>query len=163
MPPSPVNPRIKPPALRPGDTIGIVALASKIKRELLEAGCDALRRRGYKPLYLDSILEKDLYFAGSAERRARELDEMFMRDEVRAIICARGGYGTNYLLDTLNLERIATHPKIFVGYSDITTLLTYILDSTGLVTFHGPMVTKDFCSCRRCRRALVGSRAHRNF
>jgi len=137
-------PRIKPRALQPGDTIGIVAPASNIKREMLESGCEALRRLGYKPFYLDSILQKDLYFAGSAERRARELDEMFMRDEIRAIICARGGYGANYLLDTINLEKIKAHPKIFVGYSDITTLLTYILDSTGLVTFHGPMVAKDF-------------------
>jgi muramoyltetrapeptide carboxypeptidase len=111
---------------------------------MLEAGCEALRRLGYKPFYLDSILQKDLYFAGSVERRGHELDEMFMRDEVRAIICARGGYGANYLLDTIDLEKIKAHPKIFVGYSDITTLLTYILDSTGLVTFHGPMVAKDF-------------------
>ena len=69
---------------------------------------------------------------------------MFSRDDVRAIVCARGGYGANYLLHSLNLESIKSHPKIFVGYSDITTLLTYVLDATGLVTFHGPMVTKDF-------------------
>jgi muramoyltetrapeptide carboxypeptidase len=144
MPPTPSIPRIKPPALQPGDTIGIIAPASNIKRELLEAGCDTLRRIGYKPFYFDSILEKDLYFAGSADRRARELNEMFTRDDVRAIICARGGYGANYLLETLNLENIKTHPKIFVGYSDITSLLTYISDAVGLVTFHGPMVTKDF-------------------
>ena len=69
---------------------------------------------------------------------------MFTRDDVRAIVCARGGYGANYLLQTLNLDNIKTHPKIFVGYSDVTSLLTYISDFTGLVTFHGPMVTKDF-------------------
>jgi muramoyltetrapeptide carboxypeptidase len=144
MPLTPPIPRIKPPALQLGDTIGIIAPASNIKREMLEAGCEALRRLGYKPFYLDSILDKSLYFAGSTERRAHELDEMFLRDEIRAIVCARGGYGANYLLDTINLEKIKAHPKIFVGYSDITTLLTYILDSTGLVTFHGPMVAKDF-------------------
>jgi muramoyltetrapeptide carboxypeptidase len=144
MPPTLPIPRIKPPALQPGDTIGIIAPASNIKREQLEAGCEALRRLGYKPVYLESILEKNLYFAGSVERRARELQEMFSRDDVRAIVCARGGYGANYLLDTLNLENIKANPKIFVGYSDVTTLLTYILDSVGLVTFHGPMVTKDF-------------------
>ena len=144
MPPTPAMPRIKPPALQPGDTIGIIAPASNIKREMLETGCDALRRLGCKPFYFDSILDKDLYFAGSAERRRRELDEMFLRDEVRAIVCARGGYGANYLLDTIDLETIRAHPKILVGYSDITSLLTYILDSTGLVTFHGPMVAKDF-------------------
>jgi muramoyltetrapeptide carboxypeptidase len=142
----PDNPiaRIKPPALQHGDTVGIVAPASNIQRDLLDAGCDMLRRLGYKPFYLDSIFEQDLYFAGSADRRARELEEMFVRDEVRAVLCVRGGYGSNYLLSKLNLEKIARHPKIFVGYSDNTTLLTHFADSAGLVTFHGPMVTKDF-------------------
>jgi muramoyltetrapeptide carboxypeptidase len=138
------NSRIKPPALQPGDTIGIIAPASNIKREHFEAGCDALRKLGYKPFYLDSILDKSLYFAGSTERRARELEEMFSRDDVQAIVCARGGYGSNYLLETINLANLKSHPKIFVGYSDITSLLTYISDAIGLVTFHGPMVAKDF-------------------
>ncbi len=136
--------RIKPPALRPGDTVGIVAPASSVKLEQLEAGCAALRELGYKPFYFDSIFERDLYFAGSATRRARELEEMFIRDEVRAIVCARGGYGANYLLDILDLKKVKAHPKIFVGYSDLTTLLTYFTDATGLITFHGPMVAKDF-------------------
>ena len=69
---------------------------------------------------------------------------MFTRPEVRAIVCARGGYGTNYLLSAIDLGKIKSHPKIFIGYSDVTTLLTYFADATGLVTFHGPMVTKDF-------------------
>jgi len=136
--------RVKPPALRPGDTVGIIAPASNIKQALLEAGCQALRALGYKPFYFDSILERDVYFAGSVQRRVRELEEMFTRPEVRAIVCARGGYGANYLLDKLNLEKIKAQPKIFVGYSDVTTLLTYFADAAGLVTFHGPMVTKDF-------------------
>jgi muramoyltetrapeptide carboxypeptidase len=136
--------RTKPPALQPGDIVGIVAPASNVKLELLEAGCAALRQLGYKPFYLDSIFDRDLYFAGSAARRARELEEMFIRDEVRAIICARGGYGSNYLLDVLDLQVIKAHPKIFVGYSDLTTLLTYFADSAGFITFQGPMVAKDF-------------------
>jgi muramoyltetrapeptide carboxypeptidase len=136
--------RVKPPALRPGDTVGIVAPASNIKPPDLDAGCDALRRAGYKPFYFDSILEKDLYFAGSVDRRARELEEMFVRDDVRAIVCARGGYGANYLLPKLDFKKIKAHPKIFVGYSDITALLTYFSDAGGLVTFHGPMVAKDW-------------------
>ncbi len=142
--PAPQTPRIKPKALHTGDTVGIVAPASNIKRELLEQGCDALRQLGYKPFYLDSILEQDLYFAGSPKRRARELEEMFARDEVRAIVCARGGYGANYLLGELDPAKVAGHPKIFVGYSDITTLLTCFCDAARFVTFHGPMVTKDF-------------------
>jgi muramoyltetrapeptide carboxypeptidase len=89
-------------------------------------------------------LERDLYFAGSPQRRARELEQMFERDDIRGIICARGGYGANYLLKHLDLSKIKAHPKIFVGYSDITTLLTYITNATGIVTFHGPMAAKDW-------------------
>jgi muramoyltetrapeptide carboxypeptidase len=138
--------RIKPRALRPGDKVGIVAPASNVKRELLEAGCDALRCAGYEPFYFESILERDLYFAGSAERRARELEDMFARDDIRAIICARGGYGSNYLPPMLDPNKIVAHPKILVGYSDSTTLLCCMADSANFVTFHGPMVAKDFTS-----------------
>jgi len=145
------NSRIKPQALRPGNKVGIVAPASNIKREALEAGCAGLRQAGYEPFYFDSILDRDLYFAGSIERRARELEDMFVRDDIRAIVCARGGYGSNYLLrgfhsKTLDLKKIAANPKIFVGHSDLTTLQTTFLDHTKLVTFHGPMVCKDFAS-----------------
>ncbi len=138
------NSRIKPRALRPGDKVGIVAPASNVKREMLEAGCDGLRRAGYEPFYFESILERDLYFAGPVERRARELEDMFARDDIRAIICARGGYGSNYLPLALDPTKIIPHPKILVGYSDITTLVCCVADSANFVTFHGPMVTKDF-------------------
>jgi muramoyltetrapeptide carboxypeptidase len=141
---SPVTSRMRPPALRQGDTIGIVAPASNIKRGELEAGCEALRRAGYNPFYLDSIFDRDLYFAGSVRRRVGELEEMFSRHDVRAILCARGGYGTNYLLNQLNWESIKSHPKIFIGYSDVTALLTYFADTAGFVTFHGPMAAKDW-------------------
>src|SRR5258707_4722428 len=133
MPSSSLSPRVKPPALRLDDTVGIVAPASNISRELLQAGCDKLRQLGYKPFYFDSIFEQNLYFAGSVERRARELEEMFAREEVKAIICARGGYGANYLLRALDLKRISQTPKIFMGYSDNTTLLTWLPDATGFV------------------------------
>jgi muramoyltetrapeptide carboxypeptidase len=135
---------VKPPALRSGDTVAIVAPASNVKQAELEAGCEALRRAGYRPVYSDSILEKDIYFAGSVDRRASELEDMFVRDDIRAIVCARGGYGANYLLKELDLEKIKSHPKIVVGYSDITTLLTYFHDVANLITFHGPMVAKDW-------------------
>jgi muramoyltetrapeptide carboxypeptidase len=135
---------IKPPALRSGDTVAIIAPASNIKPSDLEAGAAVLRRAGYNPLYLDSILDQDLYFAGSIDRRLRELEEMFTRDDVRAIICARGGYGSNYLLGKIDLQKIKAHPKVFVGYSDLTALMTHLCDAIGLVTFHGPMAAKDW-------------------
>jgi muramoyltetrapeptide carboxypeptidase len=136
--------RIKPPALKKGDTVGIVAPASYFPRADFEAGCEALRQMGYMPVFDDSIFDRDLYFAGSVERRARELEEMFARPDVKAIICARGGYGANYLLPCLDTTKIAANPKIFVGYSDLTSLMTYLCDAAGMVTFHGPMVAKDF-------------------
>lgn len=139
------KPRTKPAALRPGDTVGIIAPASNVQREPFADGCEALRKLGYKPFYFDSIFEKDLYFAGSIDRRAREFEEMFERDEVKAILCARGGYGSNYLLDRIDWAKIVAHPKILAGYSDLTSLLTHLTDACGLVTFHAPMVAKDFC------------------
>jgi muramoyltetrapeptide carboxypeptidase len=161
---SPPAARVKSPALCAGDVVGVVAPASNIKRAELEAGCDALRRAGYKPFFFDSILEQELYFAGSVERRRNELEEMFVREDVRAIVCARGGYGANYLLETLDLQKIKDHPKIFVGYSDLTTLLTYFGDEAGLVTFHGPMVAKDWThedgvDLASWRAALSGTKA----
>ena len=136
--------RIKPPALRAGDNIGIVAPASSFKRQDFEDGCAALRNMGYAPVFDESIFDRDLYFAGSVERRVRELENMFLRDDVRAIICARGGYGSNYLLPVLDISKIRAHPKAFIGYSDNTSLQTYFCDAAGIVAFHGPMVAKDF-------------------
>jgi len=137
------NPAIKPLALREGDKIGIVAPSSAVEREAIEAGCQRLRELGYKPFYLPSIFAEDLYFAGTVERRVGELHEMFARPEVRAIVCARGGYGCNYLLPHLDAELIRAHPKIFVGYSDATWLLAWLGD-LGQVVFHGPMVARGF-------------------
>lgn len=138
------SPSIKPPSLGSGDRVGIIAPASSFKREDFDLGCEALRKMGYEPVFDESIFDRDLYFAGSAERRAREVQQMFVRDDIKAILCVRGGYGTNYLLPRLDIKTIAAHPKIFVGYSDLTTLMTWFCDAAGLVTFHGPMVAKDF-------------------
>ena len=143
--PAPVS-RIKPPALKPGDTVGIIAPGSAIQHNLLDAGKVALFRMGYKPFHLDSIYEQDSFFAGSVARRVAELEGMFTRDDVQGILCARGGYGCNYLLPELDFEKIEKHPKVLVGYSDVTTLLTAISDRCNFVTFHGPMVTKDFAA-----------------
>ena len=135
---------VKAPALKSGDKVGIIAPASNIQRELLEKGIAGLRKLGYEPVYLPGILERDLYFAGPVQRRVQELQELLERDDTAALICARGGYGTNYLLEQLDFQKFVQHPKIIVGYSDNTSLLTAITDRCGLVTFHGPMVTKDF-------------------
>ena len=142
--PSSENP-VKPRSLESGDTIGIVAPASPIQRSMLEAGCQYLSEAGYRTFYFDNVFHEDMYFAGPPDQRARDIEEMFERDDVSAVICARGGYGANYVLPYLNIERLKNYPKIFMGYSDITSLLTWMSDA-GLVVFHGPMVTKDFAN-----------------
>ncbi len=136
--------RVRPLALRPGDTVGIIAPASGFRRDEFEAGCAELQRLGYKPFYLPSIFERDGYFAGSTQRRVDEFHEMFARPEVKAVLCARGGYGCNYLLPHIDLDLVRGNPKIFAGCSDLTALLTYLCDAGGLVTFHAPMVAGDF-------------------
>src|ERR1700674_2174285 len=83
---------IKPAVLRRGDKIGIVAPASGFNREGFTAGCDHLRQMGYEPVFAESIFERDLYFAGTLDRRLRELEDMLAREDVAAIICARGAY-----------------------------------------------------------------------
>jgi muramoyltetrapeptide carboxypeptidase len=137
---------IRPGVLQKGDTIGIVAPAGPVNREKFEAGIARLRELGFNPVFSESIFNRDLFFAGGVRRRVDELHEMFRLPEVRAIICARGGYGSNHLLPHLNLGLIAQNPKIFCGYSDITTLLTHLHDTIGLVGFHGPMLSKDFAN-----------------
>ncbi|HKT49335.1 MAG TPA: LD-carboxypeptidase [Candidatus Angelobacter sp.] len=139
----PKNPTLKPRALRPGDKIGILAPASSFNREAFERGCNRLREMGYEPVFSPEIFARDLYFAGSAERRLNELKSLLVRDDIAALICVRGGYGANYLLDKLDFNLFAQRPKIFLGCSDVTSLLTAITDRTGLVTFHGPMIAKD--------------------
>lgn len=135
---------MRPGVLQKGDTIGIVAPSGPVNREKFEAGIARLRELGFNPIFSESIFNRELFFAGGVRRRVDELHEMFRLPEVKAIICARGGYGSNHLLPHLNLGLIAQNPKIFCGYSDLTTLLTYLHDTTGLVGFHGPMLSKDF-------------------
>lgn len=134
---------LKAAALKPGDKVGLLAPASSFSREAFETGCDRLRQMGYEPVYSPEIFSRELYFAGTEQRRFDELKGLLARDDIAALICVRGGYGSNYLLEKFSFELFARHPKILLGCSDITSLLTTITDRTGLVTFHGPMVAKD--------------------
>lgn len=136
---------IRPRALRRGDKVGLIAPASSFNREGFQAGVEHLRQMGYEPVYSSDIFDRDLYFAGSAERRVREFQEFWQRDDIAALICVRGGYGSNYVLER-GVDRLAERPKALIGASDITSLLTAIHDLTGLVTFHGPMVAKDLAN-----------------
>ena len=131
--------RIKPPALRPGDLIGIVAPASNIKPDLLDEGCRELERLGFRTTYRPGITTAFRYFSGTDERRAAEFLEMLRNPDVRAIFCARGGYGSGRIIPYLGPELLRANPKIINGSSDITMVLS-LLDRSGLVGFHGPMV-----------------------
>ena len=130
---------IKPPALRAGDTIGIVAAASNIKPDLLAEGCRELESLGFRTLVRPDITSTFRYFAGSHDRRRTEFLEMLSNPEVKAIFCARGGYGSGYLVPYLTKELIRSNPKIVVGASDITMILG-AMQNAGVATFHGPMV-----------------------
>src|SRR6185295_18555721 len=96
--------RIKPPALRPGDLIGIVAPASNIKADLLDEGCRELERLGFRTTYQPGITTTYRYFSGTLERRTAEFLEMLRNPEVRAIFCARGGYGSGRIIPYLQPE-----------------------------------------------------------
>ena len=130
---------VKPRALRQGDTIGIVAPASNLKPEMLTAGLRELESLGFRTRVRADILEIDRYTAGSAARRIEEIHSMALDPEIRAIFCARGGYGSGQLLPLIDWPRIQKDPKIFCGSSDITMLLAGF-QTSGLVAFHGPMV-----------------------
>jgi muramoyltetrapeptide carboxypeptidase len=130
---------IKPAALRPGDTIGIVAPASNIKQDFLDEGCRELERLGFKTRYRPDITTSYRYFSGTRQRRLNEFLEMLKNPDIGAIFCARGGYGSGQLIPDIDLDVIRNNPKIICGSSDITMLLNWI-DHAGVVSFHGPMV-----------------------
>jgi muramoyltetrapeptide carboxypeptidase len=137
MPPLPL---IKPAALQPGATIGIVAPASPFPKDELEQGLEILRQMGFGVRLADGLFDVLGYLAGEDGRRAAQLMEMFQDATVDAIMCARGGYGCLRILPLLDYHLIRRHPKPFVGFSDITALHQVFCMQSGLVTFHGPVV-----------------------
>jgi muramoyltetrapeptide carboxypeptidase len=134
---------LKPPPLRAGDKIGIVASAGAVEGELLRQGSNAIVQAGFHVELAQGILERKGYLAGDKSLRTKALQDFFCRPDIKAIFCARGGFGSVQLLPLLNAETIKRHPKIFVGYSDVSILLNWFLQQCGMVTFHGPMVAKE--------------------
>ena len=132
---------IVPPFLEPGDTVGIATPASPYDREPFEAGLTILRQWGYVPRLGRRGIRKKRYLAGSDSERAEELMDLFQDPAVKAILCARGGYGAMRLLPLLDYREINRNPKLFIGFSDITVLLLALWKKARLMTFHGPMVT----------------------
>ncbi|HSY71576.1 MAG TPA: LD-carboxypeptidase [Alloacidobacterium sp.] len=136
---------LKPAAVAPDARIAVIAPASSSKPERLSRGIEALRARGYDAEFGKYAQGREApYFSGTAEERLADLHAAFADPEIHAIFCTRGGYGSNYLLEDIDLELIRDNPKPLFGYSDMTTVQTWLLDELGLTTFHGPMVAADF-------------------
>ncbi len=135
---------LRPPALREGDTIALVAPAGAVSALRLRQATANLEKLGYRVKLFRDLSVRDGYLAGSDLQRASEINRAFEDPEVSMILCVRGGYGSPRIVQLLDYDAIRNNPKIFVGFSDITALLTAIRQRTGLVVFHGPMAEKDF-------------------
>lgn len=149
--------RILPARLKKGDVIGLVTPGSSVNEDQLAEAVAKFENLGFKTVYNDTVLSEYGYFAGPDRERADELMDMFTRKDVDGIWCVRGGYGSIRILDMLDYELIRQNPKVFIGYSDITALITSIFQETGLVTFHGPVGTSDFnrFSMKSMRKVLM--------
>lgn len=136
---------IKPPALKKGDTVGLVSPASAVfEPQTIREGRETLSNLGYRVKFGKNISRRYGYLAGRDEERVDDLHDMFRDKEVKAIFALRGGYGSMRLLQNLDYDLIRNNPKILLGYSDITSLHLAIHSMTGLVTFHGPVAISSF-------------------
>ena len=132
----------QPRVLKKGDTIGIAAPASPFDRNKFQKGVRALEGLGFKTHFRKDIYDQNRYFAGSEARRAEEFMELVERKGVAAIMFARGGYGSQRVIPFLDAAKIAEHKKPVIGFSDLTALLTFLRQSSGLPTMYGPVVTQ---------------------
>jgi muramoyltetrapeptide carboxypeptidase len=131
---------LKPRAIGPGDRLAVVAPASPFTREEFDRGIDEIRRLGFVPVYDDSIFERRRYLAGSPEVRAAAIQAAWRDPAVAGLIGVRGGYGSAQVLPLLNREDARRARKPVIGYSDLTSLLTFVTLGCGVVAFHGPML-----------------------
>jgi muramoyltetrapeptide carboxypeptidase len=133
----------KPARLRPGNRIGVIAPAGCVERDALLRGVQAIRNHGFEVELSSRILDSKGYLAGDERNRAEDLINFFQRNDINAIFCARGGFGSAQLLPYLIQSNFRPAPKIFAGYSDVTFLLNWINNRFGMVTFHAPMVAME--------------------
>jgi len=132
--------KIKPPRLKQGDRIGIVAPAGPVLHDEIQPGLDFLESLGFEPVCSPHLYDQKGYLAGEDKARVKDLHAMFRDRKIKAILCARGGYGTHRILQKLDFGLFSRNPKIFVGYSDITALLFALFKKSGLITLHGPVL-----------------------
>jgi muramoyltetrapeptide carboxypeptidase len=131
---------LKPRALRSGDRIALVAPASSFARDAFDAGVAELRRLGFEPVYDESVFARERYTAGAAALRAAAFRRAWTDPSIAALMAVRGGYGSVHLLPQLDAGEIQRTPKAFIGYSDNTSLLTWLTGCCRTVAFHGPMI-----------------------
>lgn len=138
-------PLLKPPAVKPSARLGVIAPASFAQPDRVKNGMDALRELGFAPALGRNGLERGpLYFAGTQQQRQVDWKDAFADPNTEAVLALRGGYGSNYLLEGLDVARMQQRPKPFFAYSDLTGTQLLLLDQIGLPAFHGPMVAADF-------------------
>jgi muramoyltetrapeptide carboxypeptidase len=131
---------IQPPAIKKGDTIAVIAPASSVdSRDVLERGIRSLERMGFRVRFEERIFESSRYLAGSDWARADELMRGFEDPSIQAIIGLRGGYGCARLIPLIKTGRLRPHHKIFMGFSDLTTLMMFFRKRLGWISIHGPM------------------------
>lgn len=136
----PIDEPIRPKRLKPGATIGAVAPSSPFDEEGFRKGVDCLKAMGFHVVVAEGIFQRTGYLAGSDAHRAEMVNRFFTDRRIDAIMCARGGFGATRILPLLDFEAIRKNPKIFVGFSDTTAILSAIYTRCNLVTFHGPVV-----------------------
>ncbi len=156
MTPQNKNP-IRPPRLKLGDTIGIVAPASPFDLSIFKRGVQALASMGYRIHIPDDLYESNGYLAGSDEHRVDVIHRLFADATINAIVCAKGGFGSIRLLPLLDYRLIEKNPKIFMGHSDISALLSAMYTQCGLITFHGPVVTTLSNAPEATRQAVIAA------
>ena len=131
----------KPPRLRRGQTIGVIAPAGPVDEAALQRGVAVLEAEGFQVRLGDSVFACERYLAGDDACRAADWNAMIGDDAVAAILCARGGYGAGRLLPRLDPSPLRRRPKALVGHSDVTFLLNDLVQRAGVTSFHGPMVS----------------------
>jgi muramoyltetrapeptide carboxypeptidase len=132
--------KIKAPKLKEGDRIGIVAPAGPVLQEEIQLGLDFLESLGFEPVCSPHLYDQKGYLAGEDKARVKDLHAMFRDRKIKAVLCARGGYGSHRILQKLDYGLFSRNPKIFIGYSDITALLCALFKKSGLITIHGPVL-----------------------
>lgn len=138
---------MKANALKKGDTVAVIAPSSPIKKDIISTIKNvekALKDYGLNPVFLKSCYAQHGFLSGDDELRSNDLNEAFLNNTYKGIICLRGGYGSPRILNMIDYESIINHPKIFLGYSDITGLHLAISKHCDLITYHGPMGCSNF-------------------